>query len=209
MLNKPANPSHANHRAQTSFWRLLNVFWTEDHVVEWRNKIFPDPDNPDTGIEACFNLISLSPSAHWHWNKGRFALKPLEISDDEKKLTVQFFWQPQYSHGSKDPVDILEEPLSSKDLRFATKEGIEYYLTCRKDSLRDIQIVQSGDTFTLTTDDPDIRPLPSWELLDMQWVLQRLTAMSGAAGTPDLDLYDDDDMNSDSMLHCNGINYAY
>jgi hypothetical protein len=40
------------------------------------------------------------------------------MSDDKKKLTVQFFWQPQYSHGNKDPVDLLEEPLSSRDLRF-------------------------------------------------------------------------------------------
>ena len=198
MLNKPTNPSHANHRAQTSFWRLLKIFWTKDHVDEWRNKIFPDPDNPDTGAEACFNLISLSPSAHLHWNKGRFALKPLEISGDKKKLTVQFFWQPQYSHGSKDPIDLLEEPLSSKDLRLAQKEGKQYFLAClEEDSPRDIQ---SGDIFTLTTDDPEIRPLPSWELLDMQWVLQRLTAMSGAVGMSDFDLYDNDSMGSGSML---------
>jgi len=198
MLNKPANPSNPQHIAQTSFWWLLNVFWTEDRVTEWRNKIFPDPNHPDTGVEACFNLISLSASAHWHWNKGRFALKPLEMSDDKKKLTVQFFWQPQYSHGNKDPVDLLEEPLSSRDLRWAKKEEMEYYLTRRQDgSPRDIQ---SGDIFTFTTDDPVIRPLPSWELLDMQWILQRLTAMSGGAGTPHVDVYDDEDMGSDSML---------
>jgi hypothetical protein len=87
---------------------------------KWRNKIFPNPDHADTGVDVCPNLISLSPSAHWYWNKGLFALKPLEISDD-KKLSVQFVWQPQYSHGSKDLVDLLEEPLSSKDLRFAKK----------------------------------------------------------------------------------------
>jgi hypothetical protein len=174
----------------------LHVFWTEDHVTEWRNKIFPYPDHPDTGVEACFNLISLSPSAHWHWNKGRFALKPLEISDDKKKLTVQFFWQSQYSHGSKDPVDLIEEPLSSRGLRFAKKEEMEYYLTRHQDgSPRDIQ---SGDTFTFATDDPEIRPLPSWEPLEMQWVLQRLTAMSSAARTLDVDLYDYDDMGSHS-----------
>ena len=203
MLNKPANPSHANHRAQISFWRLLNIFWTKDHVAEWRNKIFPNPDKPDTGIEACFNLISLSPSAHWHWNQGRFALKPLEISDDEKELTVQFFWQPQYSHGSKDPVDLLEEPLSSKDLRCAKKEGIACFLTYLHDDMS-ARYIQSGDTFTLTPDDPEIRPLPSWELLDMQWVLQRLTVMSGAAGRLDGDLYNDEDMlipdDNDNML---------
>ena len=145
----------------------MNVFWTEDRVTEWRNKIFPDPNHPDTGVEACFNLISLGPSAHWHWDKGRFAFKPLEMSDDKKKLTVQFFWQPQYSHGNKDPVDLLEEPLSSRDLRFTEKEGIEYFLARRQDD-GSYRGVESGDIFTFITDDPAIRPLPSWELLDMQ-----------------------------------------
>lgn len=63
MFNKHLDPSHANHRAQFSFWRLLTGFWTEDRVIKWRNKIFPNPDHPDTGVDVCFNLISLSPSA--------------------------------------------------------------------------------------------------------------------------------------------------
>ena len=197
MLNKHANPSNANHRAQSSFWRLLGVFWAGDRIAEWRKKIFSNPNHPDTGVEACFNLICLDPSAHRMWNKGFFALKPLTLAKD-KKLTVQFFWQPQYDHKLGDRVDLLKEPLSSRDLRWAKKEEMEYYLTRRQDgSPRDIQ---SGDIFTFTTDDPVIRPLPSWELLDMQWILQRLTAMSGGAGTPDVDVYDDEDMGSDSML---------
>jgi hypothetical protein len=199
MLNKSTNPSSANHIAQTSFWRLLGVFWADDRVTKWRNKIFPNPNHPDTGIEACFNLISLGAEAHWQWNNGRFALKPLEISDDKKKLTVQFFWQPQYSHGNKDPVDLLEEPLSSRDLRFTEKEGIEYFLARRRDD-GSYRGIESGDIFTFTTDDPATRPLPSWDLLDMRWVLQRLTAMSGSAGTPDVDVYDDEDVGSGSML---------
>jgi hypothetical protein len=213
MLNKHANPPNANHEAQSSFWTLLGIFWAEDRIVEWRKKIFPNPNHPDTGVEACFNLISLSASAHWHWNKGRFALKPLEMSDDKKALTVQFFWQPQYSHGNKDPVDLLKEPLSSRNLRWAKKEEMEYYLTRRQDgSPRDIQ---SGDIFTFTTDDPVIRPLPSWELLDMQWILQRLTAMSGGPETPDVDVCDDvcddEDMGSNSGLSdwCLGVSETH
>jgi hypothetical protein len=200
MLNKPADPSSAQHMAQDSFWELLNIFWTRDRVAQWRKKIFPNPDHPDTGTESCFNLISLNTEAHWYWNLGCFALKPLEISDDEKKLTVQFFWQPQYSHRSKDPVDLLKEPLSSRDLRFTKKDGIGCFLTRRQDH-RSHRGIESGDIYAFTTDDPAKRPLPSWELLEMQWFLQRLTTMSGGAGMPDLDVYDDDDdMDSDSML---------
>ena len=198
MLNKPANPSNPQHIAQTSFWWLLNVFWDKDRVAEWRNRIFPNPNHPDTGVEACFNLICLDPSAHRMWNKGFFALKPLILAND-KKLTVQFFWQPQYSHGNKDPVDLLKEPLSSRDLRLTEKEGIEYFLT-RRQVDRSYRGIESGDIFTFTTDDPAIRPLPSWELLDMQWVLQRLTAMSGGAEALDVDVYDDEDVGSGSML---------
>src|SRR5947209_14710087 len=69
-------------------------------LLNGETRSFPNPNHPDTGIEACYNLITLSAEAHWHWNNGLFALKPLEISDDKKKLTVQFFWQPQYSHGN-------------------------------------------------------------------------------------------------------------
>src|SRR2546430_417388 len=76
-----------------------------------------------------------------------------KMSDDKKKLTVQFFWQPQYSHGNRDPVDLLEEPLSSRDLRFTEKEGIEYFLARRQDD-GSYRGVESGDIFTFITDDP-------------------------------------------------------
>ncbi|KAN0086693.1 hypothetical protein V8E54_000381 [Elaphomyces granulatus] len=39
--------------------------------------------------------------------------------------------------------------------------------------------IRSEDTFTLTTDDPVKKPLPSWKLLEMQWILQKILAMSG------------------------------
>jgi hypothetical protein len=51
--------------------------------------------------------------------------------------------------------------------------------------------LRSGDTLTLITDDPVNKPLPSFKLLHMQWILQRITAMSGAAIDPSLP--DDDD----------------
>ena len=49
------------------------------------------------------------------------------------------------------------------------------------------KVVVSRDVFTLTTDDPERLPLPSWPLLEMQWHLQRiaLAAMSGAAEAQD------------------------
>ena len=41
------------------------------------------------------------------------------------------------------------------------------------------QPVTSGTVLHLKTEDPVGRPLPDWDLLDMQWVLQQVTALSG------------------------------
>lgn len=41
--------------------------------------------------------------------------------------------------------------------------------------------IKSGDVFTLTTAYSPIAPLPSWQLLEMQWYLQRVVGMSGLA----------------------------
>jgi len=60
--------------------------------------------------------------------------------------------------------------------------------------------IKSGDTFALTTFNPITHPLPSFELLEMQWHLNRIVSMSGAA-----DIYDDDDDDDDH--HSDGVVY--
>ncbi|GMG10541.1 unnamed protein product [Aspergillus oryzae] len=46
----------------------------------------------------------------------------------------------------------------------------------------------SGDIITFETNDPVGHPLPSMELLNMQWVLHRVLALSGVADATDEDL---------------------
>jgi hypothetical protein len=96
------------------FWELLNLFWDNDRVKKWRSMIFPNSQNPDVGVERCFNLISLSPTTHDMWNKGVFALKPLKLSRDRKKLTVQFFWKAPGNYKIKSRIDLLTEPAHQK-----------------------------------------------------------------------------------------------
>jgi hypothetical protein len=62
--------------------------------------------------------------------------------------------------------------------------------------------------FTFTTKDPQNLPLPSLELLEMQWVLQRLVGMCGAAEWPSLDLDNDDiaDNDDDGQIYFNVLN---
>ena len=59
-------------------------------------------------------------------------------------------------------------------------------------NVRTNEVICSGDEIFLETNDPDRQPLPDWRILDMQWILQRVTAMSGAAEPHD-DFYEDDD----------------
>jgi hypothetical protein len=134
------------------------------------------------------------------WNMGLFALKPLKLSRNRKELTVQFFWQVPGNHGVKSQIDLLAEPTSSEGLEIV---GDGYFLSRLKNDSSDPRIlpIRSGETFIFTTEDPEELPLPSLELLEMQWVLQRLVGMCGAAGWPSLDLDDDDIVdNDDSWL---------
>ena len=57
-----------------------------------------------------------------------------------------------------------------------------------------------GQVFTFKTEDPERQALLSWELLDMQWNLQRVVGMSRAAEQPSLEFNDDDDDSDDPGL---------
>ena len=103
-------------------------------------------------------------------------MKPVELSDDKKCLKVKFFWLRKLNSPPAF-INICQTPLlESRDERpyrsclwnHATKEAIK-----------------SGDEILLTTEDPENLPLPSWELLEMQWFLNRVIAMSGAADVED------------------------
>ncbi|KIX07810.1 uncharacterized protein Z518_02464 [Rhinocladiella mackenziei CBS 650.93] len=196
MLNSPLQGS----RSQTSkmipdFWKLLHLFWDKDRIKKWKETIFQDSQNPNTGIDRCFNLISLDASVHVKWTKGLFALKPLRLSSDRKELTVQFFWQVPSNYDMASRIDLLTEPTSSEGLEVVANG---HWLTRFEDD-GSLRAIRSGELVTLTTKDPENLPLPSVELFEMQWVLQRLVGMSGAAGWPILDL-DDENVDDDGWF---------
>src|SRR5947209_600389 len=198
MIN-PA-PEAGKEKASTyipEFWELLFLFWDIDRVMKWQRTIFSDPENPSVGVEGCFNLISLSPSAHDMWNRGEFALKPLKLSRNQKKLTVQFFWQVPGNYERKSRIDLLTEPTSSKGLSLLPNGNVLPRVNDDGSTPR----IHSGDTFTFTTKDPKNLPLPSLELLEMQWALQRLVGMCGAAEWQSLDETDDDTVDDDDGCH--------
>ena len=198
-----------NHFASTRRLQVLETlynFWPKEKVREWFRAVFRSSrseagfefieiDKGKAGIETAKNLITLGRHIHDQWNKGEFALKPLDVSADEKTLRVQFFWQIEQKgikreRGGQPQISLLELPHSTKDLD--NYDG-NFLVDCRslgtyqedghftRNSRRNPHIIKSGDIFELKTDDPQERPLPSFALLEMQWFLHRVRGMAGAA----------------------------
>src|SRR3954468_13431407 len=101
------------------------------------------------------------------WNRGVFALKPLKLSRDHKKLTVQFFWQVPGNYDIDSQVDLLTEPTSSKGLDFVA-DGYCLVYVDEEGPTPALRSFFSGDFPTFPTKDPQTLPLPSVELLEMQ-----------------------------------------
>jgi hypothetical protein len=152
---------------------MLRNFWPEEKISTWKAAVFPD-GLEEHGVETTRNMITLSADAHILWNDGAFALKPISISEDNTTLTIQFFWQAKQPLFER-TINLTTIPLSTRNLESNDETRL---IDCRHSEDRRIK---SGDLFELTTDDPEARPLPSMALLEMQWFLQRIAGMAGAA----------------------------
>jgi hypothetical protein len=163
--------SMRNHKAYPSsdpysIWVILTQFWSQDRVDAWYKAIF------SSGTEVVYNLMCLDPSAHKYHEKAYFALEPKEISNDKKRLTVKFYWLPRYQHSDK--IDILYSPSIPED-GDGENHGVGLWNVSTKKQ------IYSGDEIYLETNDPERLPLPDLKILEMQWILHRVTALSAAA----------------------------
>lgn len=126
-------------------------------------------------------MICLSSTLHKVWDGGGFALKPLPVSKDDaeerhgRALRVQFYWQPYYER--RELVQVVEQPRSSRDLHYSKQDAATWYSWDESPN----EQLKTGHIFRLTTTNPVDLPLPDRRLLDMQWNLQRITAMRGGA----------------------------
>jgi hypothetical protein len=98
-------------------------------------------------------------------------------------MDVQLFWLHPYKHLRSIP--LMTRPELPDNLE-GSVDNVKLF-----NHLTD-QKLCSGDIITLQTDDPENKPLPSRDLLEMQWLLHRLTALSGGAETIPT-YYDSDD----------------
>ncbi|OKL60914.1 hypothetical protein UA08_03564 [Talaromyces atroroseus] len=54
--------------------------------------------------------------------------------------------------------------------------------------------ISSGDCIVMKPEDPNTHPLPKWDIMKMQWCLQKAAAIDGTA-----DVYDDNDDDDDNF----------
>ena len=92
-----------------------------------------------------------------------------------------FFWLSVGTYIPRDP----KAPPTAPTNTFSSAGGTGLI---HKLSTQAPQLIRSGDVIIFTTDDPEKLPIPSIDLLDMQWALHRATALSGAAEATDEEL---------------------
>lgn len=149
------------------------MFWSAERVGRWERAISGDQDTETLG-----NLMCLGPMAHYLWGQCQFAVKPIELSTDRKSLKAQFFWLPDGKYIKR---NLQARPVVPGN----TYRSAWGTLLAHNETER---FIRSGDVVTFSTQDPDKYPLPSFDLLDMQWALHRATALSGVADATDEDL---------------------
>lgn len=175
-----------------SFWNGLRLFWPEEVVGAWSNIL-----GTAQGTERLVNTIMLNCTSHKAWDAALFAFKFVSISEDKRTMDLKFYWLPRRCKESevmvskedflKPPQKPSEETVGPRYLRFF--------------NVRTGEPIKSGDVITLFTDDPVDYPLPSPEIIELQWHLHQIAALSAAAIDDHVATYctndDDNDDNGD------------
>ncbi|KAI5301841.1 hypothetical protein KEM56_001304 [Ascosphaera pollenicola] len=128
-------------------------------------------------------MITLVAHADMYHDTGRFALNPISVNEDGTVLVLEFYWLGQSQEYAQN-MDLAVPPLfDPSHNRHYHPKGYKHATLVRHD-IDTVQYLASGDKITLTTDDPIRHPLPKFEILKLQWVMQLLVAMSGEAVLP-------------------------
>ncbi|KAL3496020.1 hypothetical protein BJX62DRAFT_194793 [Aspergillus germanicus] len=161
--------------ANREFWKTLGMFWSESRINRWVEAA--------RSTETPTNLITLSRDAHGLWGSARFALRPLKSSSS--RLTAEVHW---LGTGDSAKRVIDEKPSIDEDLSESAQGGKLF--DCSTD-----KVIRSGHVIEFATTNPGTLPLPSATILEMQWNLHRVAAISAAADT--LDDFDSESDESD------------
>lgn len=142
------------------------MFWSEEKVNTWYKLLYDEDGEPL--LDTRKKPITLRNEIHESWNQGFFALKPSLPSEDGKKMEVAIYFLDKLNSPRRENVPLTTPPPGSPSE--LTECYIHHYHTGQR--------LVSGDKILITTDDPEKLPLPSYDLLEMQWVLTRLMRMA-------------------------------
>ncbi|KAL4870669.1 hypothetical protein BDV12DRAFT_195148 [Aspergillus spectabilis] len=120
------------------------------------------------------------------WRKARFALQPIKTFLDLTEMELEFWWLPAGTIGEKGVVD---KPSIDKDMKSFT-------LGCKLFDCVSDPIIRSGQVIAIRTTVPVTRPLPSFDILEMQWQGIRVVALSGLINEPD-DIEEEEESDDD------------
>jgi hypothetical protein len=115
-LLKPKNKPTASDKCIPTIWSVLFLFWPREQVEKWKNTIFHDYFTKTAGEDGVFNMLCLRPDLQRAWAQGRFALRPMSLSDDKKTMDLEFHWMPRYDHTYDTTISIVEQPLSTRNI---------------------------------------------------------------------------------------------
>lgn len=172
-----------------SLWRWLGFFCGESKVIEWKGQVLGDKDIIRT--ERVHNMLTLLSQIYLYWDEPVCAFRPIEVNHEKTSMDLAFHWLPlpdtKSKRSSRLPLQSNPYPDLLPSLQNSPGDNIFAFNMDTKSFIR------SGTRFTITTDDPVDKPLPSFELLELQWHLGRVAAMQGAAE----ELDDEGDGNDD------------
>jgi hypothetical protein len=127
------------------------------------------------------------PSVHKYHEKALIAFQPIALTQDKKQLTIKLWWLPRFIRSAN--VSLTDSPNIPTGMGYRQGEKHKTVLVNVDTGER----ISSGDEIHLSTTDPEALPLPNFQILEMQWVLQCVAAMSAAAEPQDQPYHEDDD----------------
>ncbi|CAK7269608.1 hypothetical protein SEPCBS119000_003657 [Sporothrix epigloea] len=155
---------------RTEYIANLACFWGKERADAWSRQF-----RSAHITESPKNLLCLNRQLHFWWGACRLALRPIR-SLDPCAIKLQVHW---LRRSITRPRSLSSE--NFKDISSLCGGGPDYQSWGQSPAAyrRSGLPLQTGQIFTIRADSTE--DLPSFDLLDMQWNLLRVAAMSGAA----------------------------
>ncbi len=121
------------------------------------------------------NILPLSPSAHSKWDRFEFALRPIaHPTDPHRRMYLQVLWLAR--------VDTPGGLVAMDDGPGTDADGCPRMTDVRRHQARMCPAIEHGDVYELVSSDPDVIPLPSFRMCQVQLAVHKLQAGMRAAG---------------------------